>query len=166
MIKALILDVDGVLTDGKIIYSADGVETKNFHVRDGLGIKLIQSSGVEVIIISGRPSKVTELRAAELGIKHVFTGIKDKLAVLNELCGTIGLALSECAAIGDDINDLPVLKAVGISATVGDAASYVKDNVDFVCSLAGGSGAVREFIDHIIMRDGHWEKTLSTYLSC
>jgi len=163
MIKLIVLDVDGVLTDGSIIYDENGIETKQFNVRDGLGIKLAQRAGIDVAIISGRPSKVTELRAKELGIEKVMVGIKDKAVAFEDLRKEFNVKKDECAAIGDDLNDKPMLRLAGLSATVGDAAGYMKDFVDYVTYTKGGDGAVREFIEHILQKDGHWDAIADSY---
>jgi 3-deoxy-D-manno-octulosonate 8-phosphate phosphatase (KDO 8-P phosphatase) len=166
MIKLLVLDVDGVLTDGKIIYNESGAETKNFHVRDGLGIKMAQKAGIVIAIISGRKSKVTELRANELEIKHIFTGVDNKLACLKQLCEELKINLTdEVAFIGDDINDLSILKECAFSGTVDDAPEYVKENVHFISKFSGGYGAVRDFIEAILMRNGQWENIFKSYLA-
>ncbi|MGE4318092.1 MAG: KdsC family phosphatase [Deferribacterales bacterium] len=156
MIKALILDVDGVLTDGGIIYDENGLETKRFDVKDGLGIKLAQHSGIEVVVISGRKSKVTELRCRELGIKRYYTGIKDKTECYKSLKDELGITDSETAFMGDDLNDLKLLKLVGFSATVSDSFDYIKSEVDYVTQKKGGQGAVREFIEQILHKNGVW----------
>jgi len=166
MIKLLVLDVDGVLTDGKIIYNESGSETKNFHVRDGLGIKMAQKAGIHIAVISGRKSKVTELRANELKIEHVFTGVDNKLICLRELCNKLMIDLStEVAFIGDDINDISILKECAFSGAVKDASEYVKRNVQFISNFNGGNGAVREFIEAILMRNGQWEDIFKSYLA-
>lgn len=164
MIKLLILDVDGVLTDGGIVYDGNAVETKRFNVRDGLGIKLAQQSGIEVAVISGRKSEVTEIRCRELGITKYYTGIKDKTECYEKIKSEMGIRDSETAFIGDDLNDLKLLKKVGFSATPSDAFDYVKSEVDYVTVLSSGNGAVREFIDHILKKNGSWEKILNSFL--
>lgn len=164
MIKLLILDVDGVLTDGKIIYDENGHETKHFNVKDGLGIKLAQQSGVEVAVISGRNSKVTELRCVELGIKRYFTGIKDKTECFEKIKSETGVKDWETAFIGDDLNDLKLLKRVGFSATLADSFDYIKSETDYVTKQAGGDGAVREFIEQILKKNGTWENILNSFL--
>lgn len=163
MIKALILDVDGVLTDGGIIYDDNGFETKRFDVKDGLGIKLAQRAGIEVVVISGRNSKVTDIRCRELGIKRYFTGVRDKVECYNEVKAELGITDAETAFIGDDINDLKLLKLVGFSATTADSFEYVKSEVSYVTGRRGGEGAVREFIEQILMKNGIWQNILSTY---
>lgn len=163
MIKALILDVDGVLTDGGIIYDDNGFETKRFDVKDGLGIKLAQKSGIEVIVISGRSSKVTDIRCSELGIKRCFTGVKNKVECYESVKAELGIDDSETAFIGDDINDLKLLKKVGFSATLSDSFDYIKSEVDYVTKRPGGRGAVREFIEQILTKNGVWQSTLNTF---
>jgi 3-deoxy-D-manno-octulosonate 8-phosphate phosphatase (KDO 8-P phosphatase) len=163
MIKVLMLDVDGVLSDGGIIYDENGLETKHFNVKDGLGIKMAQGCGVEVIIISGRKSKVTDLRCKELGIERIYTGIKNKLDCYKKLKEELNISDENCAYMGDDLNDLALLKAVGLSATVADGFDYIKEQVDFVSSRDGGHGAVRELIEEILKRNGKWEDILKSF---
>lgn len=165
MITVLIMDVDGVLTDGGIIYDENGHETKRFDVKDGLGIKLGQKFGLEFVIISGRKSLVTGLRAEELGIKRVFTGVGDKLKCYEELKAELGIEDKNAAYIGDDINDVQLLNKVGFSATVSDAFDYVKDSVHYVTSRKGGRGAVREFIEEVLKRNGKWEDIKNSFCS-
>ncbi|PLX65818.1 MAG: 3-deoxy-D-manno-octulosonate 8-phosphate phosphatase [Denitrovibrio sp.] len=165
MINVLIMDVDGVLTDGGIIYDENGHETKRFDVKDGLGIKLGQKFGLEFIIISGRKSIVTELRAKELGIKRVFTGVKDKLKCYEELKAELGISDENAAYIGDDLNDLALLAKVGFSATVADAFDCIKERVDFITSRKGGNAAVRELIEEILRRNGKWEDIQNSFCS-
>ena len=161
MIKLIILDVDGCLSDGKLIYSADGVESKNFNVKDGLGISTWVKIGLHVAIITGRNSKIVQKRADELGIQHVFQGIKDKDRVLKELVESLGLKLYEVGAIGDDLNDYNMLKLVGRSFTPNDGVKEIKEIVDTTLTCSGGSGAVREMIDTLVdeadMRDKFME---------
>ena len=161
MIKLIILDVDGCLSDGKLIYSVDGVESKNFNVKDGLGISTWVKIGLHVAIITGRNSKVVQKRADELGIQHVFQGIKDKDRVLKELVESLGLKLYEVGAIGDDLNDYNMLKLVGRSFTPNDGVKEIKEIVDTTLTCSGGSGAVREMIDTLVdeadMRDKFME---------
>lgn len=150
MIKLLILDVDGCLTDGKIIYLSDSQESKNFNVKDGLGISSWIKMGNEVAIITGRQSSIVKKRADELGIKHLFQGIKDKRKVLEDLIQELQIMPYEVAAIGDDLNDYKMLKYVGRSFTPKDGVSEIQEIVDTVLTHNGGNGAVREMIDMLI----------------
>jgi 3-deoxy-D-manno-octulosonate 8-phosphate phosphatase (KDO 8-P phosphatase) len=150
MIKVLILDVDGVMTDGSIIYDNEGREYKIFNVRDGFGIRLLQKMGVEVIIISGRTSNITTIRAKELGITMVYQGVDNKLGFYEILKLKNGWKDSEVAFIGDDVNDIELMNRVGISATTNDSFDYVKNIAHIVTPVDGGKGAVRYFIDYII----------------
>lgn len=163
MINVLILDVDGVLTDGGIIYDENGHESKRFNVKDGLGIKLAQKAGVEVVIISGRESKVTHIRAAELGIKRVFTGVKDKLACYEALKAELGLQDENTAYIGDDLNDISLLKKAGLSAAPADSFEYMREFVHYVTTRPAGHGAVREFVEEILKRNGQWENIRNSF---
>ena len=164
MIKLLVLDVDGCLTDGKIIYSSDGVESKNFNVKDGLAISSWIKIGNEVAIITGRDSTIVEKRAKELGVQYLFQGVKDKAALLKELVEKIGLQPYEVAAIGDDFNDYEMLKFVGRSFTPNDATKDIQELVDVVLSRNGGDGAVREMIDMIIKQNDQKEQFLSLWI--
>ena len=162
-VKVLILDVDGVLTDGRIIISDDGQETKCFSVRDGHGLKLIQRAGIEVIFLTGRKSGVVEHRARELGIKKVYQGVLDKLSVFNEILAAEGLVPEQVAYAGDDIVDLPVLSRVGFSITVSDAHDEVLRAVDLVTKNPGGRGAIREVCEMILKTQGKWEELMGRY---
>jgi len=162
-IKLLLLDVDGVMTDGRIIYVNDGGEAKAFDVKDGHGLKLIQRAGIQVGIITGRHSDIVARRAAELGIELVYQGIKDKRLPFREILEKLGLEPSEVAYVGDDVVDLPVLRQVGFSATVADAVDDVKAYVDFVTSRPGGRGAVREICDFLLKESGRWTSVTSHY---
>jgi 3-deoxy-D-manno-octulosonate 8-phosphate phosphatase (KDO 8-P phosphatase) len=150
MIKVLILDVDGVMTDGSIIYDNEGKEYKMFNVRDGFGVRLLKDRKIDVVIISGRTSNVTTIRAKELGIKEVYQGIGDKLALYEQLKLKNGWDDKEIAFIGDDINDVPLMKKVGLSATIQNTFDYVKNNAKIIIPIDGGKGAVRYLIDYII----------------
>ena len=150
MIKILILDVDGVMTDGSIIYDNEGREYKKFNVRDGFGIKLLRKMNIEVIIISGRISSITTIRAKELGITNVYQGVNNKLALYEELKIKNAWNDEEVAFIGDDINDVELMQKVGLSAATNDSFDYVKNNAHVVTPVDGGKGAVRYFIDYII----------------
>jgi 3-deoxy-D-manno-octulosonate 8-phosphate phosphatase (KDO 8-P phosphatase) len=149
-IKLLLLDVDGVMTDGTIILDDRGSETKGFHVRDGHGIKLAQKAGIIVGIITGRASEVVNVRARELGIQEVHQGAHDKLRVYDSLLAKYGLQDNEVAYIGDDIVDVEVFKRVGLAAAVADADPSVRPHVDMTTRAEGGRGAVREVITLIL----------------
>jgi len=157
VIKLLVLDVDGCLSDGKLIYSADGVESKNFNVKDGLGISTWVKIGNQVAIITGRNSSIVEKRAKELGVQHLHQGIKDKDRVLKEIVNSLGITLDEVAAIGDDLNDYHMLSLVGKSFTPKNGVKEIKDLVQNVLSFDGGDGAVREMIDTLVDENGQRE---------
>lgn len=150
-VKAFVMDVDGTLTDGSICISESGELFKQFHVRDGYGIKNILSEhNIIPIVITGRYSDIVYIRCKELGIQEVIQGSDDKLAELESILDKYGIALSEAAYIGDDLNDLKCIEKVGISGCPNDAISEVKEFVTYICNCNGGHGAVREFIDWII----------------
>lgn len=162
-IRLLLLDVDGVLTDGRIVFDSNGVETKAFDVKDGHGLKMVQRAGVKVGLLTGRTSEVTRIRAQELGIDLVIQGAKDKLAPYLEILKTEGLSDAEVAYVGDDVVDLPVLRRVGFAATVSDAVDEVKPAVHYIASRAGGRGAVREICDLLLRGAGLWEGATVRY---
>jgi 3-deoxy-D-manno-octulosonate 8-phosphate phosphatase (KDO 8-P phosphatase) len=149
-IKLLLLDVDGVLTDGSIVLDCQGNELKAFHVRDGHGIKLAQRAGIEVGLITGRKSEVVNIRARELGIQEVHQGAHEKIAIYESIIEKHGVRDSEVAYMGDDVVDLDVLKRVGLAVTVADADPAVRPHVDMITRAAGGRGAVRELINLIL----------------
>ncbi len=155
-IKLLILDVDGVLTDGTIRLSPSGEETKVFHVRDGYGLKLLMANGVEVAIISGRASSVVGTRAAELGIREVCQGVKRKEAVCRELLEKRGLKEHEVASVGDDLPDRALFACSGIRIAVADAAEELQQVADAITKKGGGDGAVREVCEWILKSQGKW----------
>ncbi len=164
-VRLFLTDVDGVLTDGGIIYDGAGVETKRFDVRDGHGIKMLQRAGVTVGIITGRTSDVVAIRARELGIDIVRQGAYDKVAAWREILGGTGILPAQTAYAGDDIVDLPLLRAVGFSAAPSDAEPYVLDAVHYVASRPGGHGAVREIIEFLLRSSGSWDDVASKYFS-
>lgn len=153
MIKLIVLDVDGTLSDGNIIYSDNGTEIKAFNVKDGLGIAAWIKLGREVAIITGRESKLVENRAKELKITYVKQGIKDKAQALKEILAEANISLDEVAVIGDDLNDLSMLRLVRHSYAPKDAAKIVKKNVRKVLKQKGGRGAVRAMIDKLIKKE-------------
>lgn len=162
-IRLLILDVDGVMTDGRIIFDSNGVESKFFNVKDGHGIKMLQRSGIEVAIISGRESQVVTNRAAELGIRLVYQKSLDKLTPFNRILAETGLAEEETGFIGDDLIDIPVLKRAGFAAAPADADAEVLPYVHYVAKKSGGWGAVREICDMILKAQGKWDELTRRY---
>lgn len=155
-ITLLCLDVDGVLTDGGIMLDDNGIETKRFHVRDGAGMRMWLRLGYEIAIITGRSGKVVQHRAAELGIKHVIQGSKDKAAAFLSLTEQLGVEPQHAAMIGDDLPDLPVLRLSGYPMAVADASPEVRACAVYVTSRPGGSGAVREAIEHLLNKKDRW----------
>lgn len=159
----LVLDVDGVMTDGSILLDDDGKETKRFNVRDGFAIRLWQRLGFRVAIITGRHGRVVQHRARELSIDLVVQGALDKGAALAQLAATTGVALADMAALGDDWPELPLLRRVGYPMAVGDAEPRVKAAAAFVTSAAGGRGAVREAIEHLVAAKAQMDRALALY---
>jgi 3-deoxy-D-manno-octulosonate 8-phosphate phosphatase (KDO 8-P phosphatase) len=149
-LRLVAFDVDGVFTDGRFYLADDGIETKTFHTQDGFGIRRLLQSGIEVAVISGRVSQAVEIRMRELGVRHVFLGCKDKVAALTSLADTLGVKMSDCAYVGDDIPDLALLDRVGLSIAVGNAVAAVQERCDYVTQKPGGSGAVREICDLVV----------------
>ncbi len=154
MIELIILDVDGCLTDGRIVYTEKGDEIKAFNVKDGLAIKTWLRMGKEVGIITGRKSDIVRRRADELGIKHLYQGVKDKGTKITELAAELGIALENVAAIGDDLNDYPMLSIVGASFAPADASGYITPMVGTVLGRKGGDAVVREMIETIVKAQG------------
>ena len=149
-IKLLILDVDGVLTDGKLYYSAEGESLKAFHVHDGAGIKRLLAHGINVAIITARHSAAVTHRMKELGVKHVYQAQSDKTLAFSELCEILQLSSSAIAYMGDDLADLPVMRQVGLSIAVANAINSVKEQAEYLTEARGGEGAVREVCELII----------------
>ncbi len=162
-IRLLLTDVDGVMTDGGIIYDANGVETKVFNVKDGHGIKMLQRHGIEVGIITGRTSQVVDLRAKELGIEILYQGALKKLESYLDIKQKTGLLDSQIAYIGDDIIDVPVMRRVIFAAAPADALIEAKNAAHYVTSHAGGRGAVREVCDLILKGRGLWDEVAARY---
>lgn len=159
-IRLLLSDVDGVLTDGSITIDNAGVESKTFHVRDGLAIKLWQHSGFRFGIITSRSSQIVKLRAAELGIDLVRQGANDKLPIALEIMQQLQLEPHQVGYIGDDLPDLPVMSAVGLSIAVADAVGEVRSAAQWITQLQGGRGAVREAIERLLKAKGSWDHCL------
>ncbi|MHC4727577.1 MAG: KdsC family phosphatase [Planctomycetota bacterium] len=164
-IEMLVMDVDGVLTDGTLIINGDGTESKSFNSLDGHGIRMWQRVGLKVALISGRASEPTQCRAEQLQIEHVFQDCHHKLPVLKELLKQIGLSPNKVAYIGDDLTDLPVIRYAGFGVTVANAVDEVKQYADYVTTRTGGSGAVREVIEYILKNSGRWQQLMTRYLS-
>lgn len=163
-IRLLVLDVDGVLTEGNLYYGGDGVELKAFNIQDGLGIKLVRDSGIEVAIITGRTSPAVESRARNLGVTQLFQGAGDKLVVFEQLLTRMQLDASAAAAIGDDLPDLPVLRRCGLAACVPEAPAVVRSHAHYVTDRKGGCGAVREFCELLMSAQGTLEAAMLPYL--
>ncbi len=156
-LRLLVLDVDGVLTDGGLWTTETGEVLKRFDVRDGLGIKLLQQAGLEVAWLSGGKSGATEQRARYLGIRHVLTGVRDKPADLAELQGQLGVTAAESAFVGDDLNDLAVRPAIGMLLCTADAVTPLRRRADWVLDRNGGDGAVRRLAEEILQARGEWQ---------
>ena len=163
-IELLVLDVDGVLTDGRITLSPSGEESKSFHVRDGSGMKYWQRVGRKLAIISGRGSPAVLRRAEELGVAAVRLHCKRKLPAFEEVCRELGVEPGRAAVAGDDLTDLPLIRAAGFSAAPADAVEEVRAAVDCVLTLAGGQGCVRELVEMLLKRAGLWQQVMKRYL--
>lgn len=164
-IQLVILDVDGVLTDGSLYVGDDGEEYKAFNSKDGHGMAMLQHNGVKIAIITGRVSKVVEHRMSELGIQHVYQGRKEKLPAFRELLDRLGISAHDTAYVGDDVVDLPVMTQVGLAIGVQDAHPLVKRHAHWLTASPGGKGAVREVCEMIMDAQGVLDKTLNQYLS-
>jgi len=149
-IRLLVLDVDGVLTDGRLYFGPRGEALKVFDVRDGVGLKQLQRAGLQVAVISGRRSRMVATRCRELGVRHVLQGVGDKLAALTRLCTRLKLTPAACACVGDDLPDVPLMRAAALSFAVADAHRSARRAADVVTRLPGGRGAVREVCDHLL----------------
>jgi 3-deoxy-D-manno-octulosonate 8-phosphate phosphatase (KDO 8-P phosphatase) len=163
-VRLVIVDVDGVLTDGTLSLSDEGVETKHFNVRDWTGIAFLERAGIRTAIVSGRASNAVELRARETGVTEVHLGAKDKLPVVRELMQRLALGPEEVAYIGDDVLDIPVARAVGFSVAVADAHEELKAHCDLVTKSPGGKGAVRELAEVILKTQDKWNTIMKRYL--
>lgn len=163
-IRLAVFDVDGVMTDGSLFLGDDGQEYKAFNSLDGHGLKMLKASGVEPAIITGRTSRVVELRARNLGITHLYQGSEDKLATYHELLAKLGLSPEMTAFMGDDVVDLPVMRRCGLSISVPDAPALVKQYAHYVTQRSGGRGAVREACELIMSAQNTLESQLARYL--
>lgn len=153
-LRLVSLDCDGVMTDGRLFYGDDGRQLRAFHVRDGVGIKMLMNAGLEVVFITGSRTPAIDARAADLGVAHCLTGIEDKLGALTNLCTRLEIRLDQVAHVGDDVNDLPVLTRVGLAATVWDAVPEVRAAARMITGRRGGDGAVREFAERLLATRG------------
>jgi YrbI family 3-deoxy-D-manno-octulosonate 8-phosphate phosphatase len=162
-IELLLADVDGVLTDGRVIVNNQGIETKQFHIRDGMAVRLWQKAGYHFGVVSLRSSQVVKMRAAELGIGIVRQGAVDKLATTLEILAEQGLTPQQACYIGDDLPDLPVVRAVGLGVAVADACAEVREAAAYVTQVPGGSGAVREVVEMILKAQKRWDDVIQTY---
>ncbi len=164
-IRLILSDVDGVMTDGGIAFDNQGIETKQFHVRDGMGIKLWQKSGNQFGILTARSSHIVKVRAAELNIELVRQGFEDKLSIVNQISDELNLELDEICFIGDDLTDLPVLNHVGLAVAVADAVEEVQSASHYKTKTPGGRGAVRELVETILKNQKRWSEVIQNYLS-
>ena len=150
-VKLLSLDVDGVLTDGGLYFTDDGHQFRKFNVKDGMGMQRVRDAGIEVAVVSAGSSSAVGERAKSLGIQHVFIGVADKLAAISGLCRDLGIALDDVVHVGDDLNDVPLLNAVGCPISVSDGVSEVRQTAVFITERQGGDGAVREICDLLLV---------------
>ena len=153
-IRCVIFDIDGVMTDCKLYLTHDGEEIKAVNVRDGLGIKLLMKHGIEVAVISGRPSAAMQKRLEFLGVPHIWLATEDKLPAYRSLLAKLGIGDAECAHMGDDIPDLPLFEVVGLALAPGDAHAKAKARAHWISSAHGGDGAIREAVDFILAAQG------------
>jgi len=160
-VRCIVFDVDGVLTDGRIFFDGRGGEWKSFNVRDGLRIVMARKHGLEVAFLTGRESEAVSRRAAELSVDRVLQGVKDKAEAMNALLRETGLGRERVAYLGDDIPDLPAMKAAGFSGAVSDAAPEVLHASDWTSPKPGGKGAAGDFIEFILRSQGSWERALA-----
>jgi len=163
-IRLLILDVDGVMTNGLIYYGANNTELKGFHIHDGLGIKLLQKSGITIAVISGKNSPATAARLAELNIELAYLGHEDKIHAYEELKQKLQVTDSQIAYMGDDLPDLPLLRRAGFAISVPQAPEYIKQHIDYITKKTAGQGAVREACEFIMQAQGKLHTVLQSYL--
>ena len=163
-IRLVVFDVDGVLTDGRLYFGNDGDEYKAFHSRDGHGIKMLQNNGVEIAVISGRRARSVERRMADLGVRHVYLGIDDKLAAFESLLRELQINLEQVAYVGDDIIDLPVMRKVGLAIAVQDADPFVKQHAHWQTPNAGGYGAARDVCELLLAAQGRLDAVRHRFL--
>jgi YrbI family 3-deoxy-D-manno-octulosonate 8-phosphate phosphatase len=164
-IRLLLTDVDGVLTDGGVILDNQGVESKCFNIRDGLAVRLWQQAGGATGLVTGRSSRIVELRARELDMSVVRQGVQDKLPEVEEIARSLGLKAEQIAYVGDDLPDLPSIRYAGLGIAVADAPEEVRAAADYVTSVPGGGGAVREVVELILKNTGRWEEVIAKYVA-
>ena len=162
--RLLILDVDGVLTDGSLFFDAKGQSLKVFHVRDGHGIKMAQRAGLEVAFVSGRRSDAAYHRAKELGVNRFHEGVRDKLAVMREIMAAMDIQPAQVAVVGDDLVDLPIMVQAGLAVAVADAVPEVLAAAHWVTKLPGGKGAVRQVCDLLLKAQGKWQELVNPWM--
>ena len=163
-IELILSDVDGVLTDGKIVLDNQGIESKQFHVRDGLAVRLWQKAGYRFGVLTQRSSQSLKVRTTELGIDIVRQGIPDKLTTLKQITTELHLSAKQICYLGDDLPDLPVVRAVGLGVAVADACEELRQAAHYVTKLGGGAGAVRETVELVLKAQGRWDDVIQTYL--
>lgn len=162
-IELILVDVDGVLTDGSIVFDNEGIEIKRFHIRDGMGVRLWQKAGGRFGIITGRNSHIVNLRAGELGIEIVRQGTEMKLTAAREILAEWGLTPEQLCYVGDDLPDMSAVRFAGLGVAVNDACEEVRQAADYVTSAAGGHGAVREVVELILKAQRRWDDLVQTY---
>jgi 3-deoxy-D-manno-octulosonate 8-phosphate phosphatase (KDO 8-P phosphatase) len=162
-IRLILSDVDGVLTDGGIVFDNQGIEAKRFHVRDGMGIRLWQKAGYRFGLITHRSSHIVKTRVAELGIEILRQGIDDKLKAMRGILDELRLPASQVCYLGDDLPDMPVVRAAGLGVAVADACAELREEAHYVTAASGGSGAVRETVELILKAQTRWEDLIKTY---
>jgi len=164
-IRLLLTDVDGVLTDGGVILDNQGVESKCFNIRDGLAIRLWQQAGGQAGFVTSRSSQVVKLRAAELDLEVIRQGVKDKLPEVQAIAAALKLRPEEIAYVGDDLPDVPTIRYAGLGIAVADAPEEVREAADYVTSVPGGKGAVREVVELVLKNTGQWDGAIRKYLA-
>lgn len=163
LIELILADVDGVLTDGRVVFSNQGIETKQFHIRDGMGIRLWQKAGYRFGVVTSRSSQIVKMRAAELDVGIVRQGTNNKLATALEIIRELGLGAQNACFIGDDLPDLPAIRALGLGVAVADACAEVRQSAGYVTAAPGGQGAVREVIELILKAQRRWDDVIQPY---
>lgn len=163
-IRLLLLDVDGVMTDGSIVYGAEDQEIKRFHVRDGLGIRLAMRAGINVGVVTGRRSEALMHRCRNLGIELIYAGVSDKAILLDRIVAQTAVPAENIAFVGDDLIDLSLMRRIGLSIAVADAHEVVKAHADLITTVPGGAGAVREICEALLKSQGRWESILKEFM--